>query len=77
MKSQLLSKFARNYAAATVLLMIAGTSMSYGMNPCHGRHEAKRQHTDLSALLMAPREKQTDTLYQPPRSPGFNEDFGG
>jgi hypothetical protein len=31
----------------------------------------------MSALFMAPREMQTDTPYQPLRSPGFNEDFGG
>ena len=77
MKSELISKFTCNCAAATAILMVAGSSMSYGLNPHHGRHEAKQERNKMSALFMAPREKQTYTPYQSPRSPGFNEDFGG
>jgi len=57
--------------------MVAGSSTSYGLNPRQARHEAKQKRTEMSALFMAPGGKQTDTHYQPPRSPGFNEDFGG
>ena len=77
MKSHLVSKYTCNCAAATAILIVAGSSMSYGSNPRHARHEAKRERNGMSALLMAPREKRTDASYQPPRSPGFNEDFGG
>jgi len=77
MKSHLISKFTRNCAAATAFLMVAGSSTSYGLNPRQARHEAKQKRTEMSALFMAPGGKQTDTHYQPPRSPGFNEDFGG
>jgi hypothetical protein len=77
MKSYLISKFTRNCAAATAILMVAGSSTSFGLNPRQTRHEAKQKRDDMSALFMAPREMQTDTPYQPTRSPGFNEDFGG
>jgi hypothetical protein len=77
MKSLFLSKCTHNCAAAAALLMLAGTSMSYGLNPRYSRHEAKPKRNDMSALFMAPAETQPDAGYQPPRSPGFNEDFGG
>jgi hypothetical protein len=77
MRSEFLLQITRSCAAATALLMLAGPSMSYGMNPKHARHESNRNYRHVSVLFIVPEKKQTEAPYQPPRSPGFNEDFGG
>jgi hypothetical protein len=77
MKPESLSKLMHSCAAATALLTLAGPSMSYGMDPKHARHETDRERNHISILFIVPDKRQIDAPYQPPRSPGFNEDNGG
>ncbi len=75
MKTMLLSKFTHRWSALTILLMMAGSSMSYGMVSQNYR-QTKWERNHMNFRFMAPAKKETDGWYQPPRSPGYNEDFG-
>jgi hypothetical protein len=76
MKAMLFSKFTPNWAAVAMLLTVAGTSMSYGITPQPPRHETKWSRIRISLRFTAPENKKIGEWYQPPRSPGDNEDFG-
>ena len=75
MKLALLSSFIRSRVVSAVLLMLATASVSHGMSSRHVRHQATRGRTQINFLYMVPQKEQANEWYQPPRSPGFNEDF--
>jgi hypothetical protein len=77
MKSIALSKFTSNWRAAAILLALASTSNSEAMTTKHRACPILDGRKELTFRLIVPQRKQTDGWYQPPRSPGFNEDFGG
>jgi hypothetical protein len=74
MKSNLFSKCSGHWTAAMLLLALAGASNCDAMTT---KHHIPSGRKAVSFHLMIPLKKQTDGWYQPPRSPGYNEDFGG
>ncbi len=76
MKLALLSNFARSRVGSAVLLMLAMASASHGMTARHVRHQATLGGAQMNILDMVQQKKEGDKWYQPPRSPGYNEDFG-
>jgi hypothetical protein len=76
MKSMLLAKFARNWTAATILLTLVSLSTSNAMTTSRGGHQVRLVGKTAMFRFMGPERKQVDSWYQPPRSPGYREDFG-
>jgi len=76
MKSMLLAKFARNWTAVTILLTLVSLSTSNAMTKSRGRHQVRLVGKTTIFRFMIPARKQVDSWYQPPRSPGYSEDFG-
>jgi hypothetical protein len=74
MKSTLFSKCSGQWTAAIFLLALASSSNCDAMTTKHRLHSGRKE---ISFHLMIPVKNQTDGWYQPPRSPGYNEDFGG
>jgi hypothetical protein len=74
MKSNLFSKCAGKWTAAIFLLALAGTANSHAMTTKHRVPSGRKQ---ISFHWMVLQRSQTDSWYQPSRSPGYNEDFGG
>jgi hypothetical protein len=75
MKSMLIAKFARNWTAVTILTLFS-LSTSNGMTTSRGGHRVRLVGKTTMFRFMAPERKQVDSWYQPPRSPGYHEDFG-
>jgi hypothetical protein len=77
MKSTALSKFRLHWRpAAAILLALVSTSNSEALTTKYRAWRLPRGRKDMTFRLMLSRS-QSDEWYQPPRSPGFNEDFGG
>jgi hypothetical protein len=76
MKSMLLAQFARNWTAATILLTLVSVSTSNAMTKSRGGHQVRLVRKTTIFRFMAPGRSQVDSWYQPPRSPGYHEDFG-
>jgi hypothetical protein len=74
MKSNLFSKCSGHWTAATFLLALASTS---NCDSTTTKHRVPFGRKEVTFHLMIPLKNQTDGWYQPPRSPGYNEDFGG
>jgi hypothetical protein len=75
MKSMLIAKFARNWTAVTILTLVS-LSTSNAMTTSRGGHQVRLVGKTTMFRFMAPERKQVDSWYQPPRSPGYHEDFG-
>jgi hypothetical protein len=65
-----MSQWTRN--SAWLAMILASASLSYGMP----NHHKTRKGTHLGFQLMVPQKSQNVDWYQPPRSPGYNEEFG-
>jgi hypothetical protein len=77
MKSILLAKFARNWTAVTILLTLVSLSTSNAKTTSRGDgHQVRLVGKTTMFRFMAPERMQVDSWYQPPRSPGYHEDFG-
>ena len=75
MKCMLIAKFARNWTAVTILTLVS-LSTSNAMTTSRGGHQVRLVGKTTMFRFMAPERKQVDSWYQPPRSPGYHEDFG-
>jgi hypothetical protein len=76
MKSKLLAKFAHRLTAVTILLTLVSLSTSNAMTKGRGRHQVRLVGKSAIFRFMAPERNRVDSWYQPPRSPGYSEDFG-
>jgi hypothetical protein len=76
MKSTLLAKFTPTWTAAAILLISVSFSTSNAMTASHRWHQGRLVGKPASFRLMVPKKSPVDSWYQPPRSPGYNEDFG-
>lgn len=76
MKSKLLAKLTHHWTAATILLTLVSLSNSHAMATNRRGHQVRLVGKTSIFRLMAPGRNQSDSWYQPPRSPGYNEDFG-
>lgn len=77
MKLTFLFKVIPNAAVPAILLLLACTSLSYGMTPRHISNPTNREAIQTHMQYMVPKKVQDDGAYQPPRSPGYNEYLGG
>jgi hypothetical protein len=77
MKLKFLSEFGHNAAVPTILLVLAGASLSYAMTQRHIRYPTNRKVIQNHMQDMVPQKVEADGWYQPPRSPGYNEYVGG
>jgi hypothetical protein len=77
MKSNALSKFTPDWRAAAILLALAGTSNVRAIPIKHRPYHILAGRKDIPLQLVVHQKNQTEGWYQPPRSPGFNEDLGG
>jgi hypothetical protein len=76
MKSKLIAKFTHNWTAATILLTLVSLSNSNAMTTIRRAHQTPRVGKTTIFRFVEPERNQVDSWYQPPRSPGYNEDFG-
>lgn len=76
MKLQLLSLFVGKRTISAVLLILATAPLGHGMTSRHVRHRAALQGTRIKVQYLVPQKEKANGSYQPPRSPGYNEDFG-
>jgi hypothetical protein len=76
MKSKLLEKYACKWTVAIALLTVTSLSNSNAMTTSCRAHHVPRFGKTTTFQFMAPERNQADSLYQPPRSPGYHEDFG-
>jgi hypothetical protein len=76
MKSSLLAKITGNWTAATLLLTLASLSNSDAMTTSRRAHQMPCKGKAVIFQFLAPEKIQDRAGYQPPRSPGYNEDFG-
>jgi hypothetical protein len=75
MKSKLLGKFTRHWATATILLTLATLSNSHALTASRW-HQVRLVGKTNVFRFMSPERSRVNSEYQPPRSPGYHEDFG-
>ena len=76
MKLQLLSHLVGKRTVSAVLLMLATAPLGHGVTSRHVRHRSALQGTRIKVQYLVPRREKANESYQPPRSPGYNEEFG-
>jgi hypothetical protein len=76
MKSKLLAKYADKWTVAIVLLTVTSLSNSNAMTTSRRAHHVPGFGKTTIFRFMVPERNQVDSSYQPPRSPGYHEDFG-